>query len=48
MDVHKESILVAAMNGAGSTAAQWETPNAAKGKERLAKRLWAFGTIRCA
>jgi transposase len=48
MDVHKESILVAAVNGAGATAARWETPNTAKGKERLAKRLSEFGTIRCA
>ena len=48
MDVHKESILVAAVNGAGATAARWETPNTAKGKERLAKRLSGFGTIRCA
>ena len=30
MDVHKESILVAAVNGAGATAARWETPNTAK------------------
>jgi len=48
MDVHKESIVVAAVNGAGGTAARWETPNTAKGKERLAKRLSEFGTIRCA
>jgi transposase len=48
MDVHKESIVVAAVNGAGGTAARWETPNTLKGKERLAKRLSEFGTIRCA
>src|SRR3989337_1101160 len=48
MDVHKESILVAAVNGAGATAARWEAPNTLKGKERLAKRLSEFGTIRCA
>lgn len=48
MDVHKESIVVAAVNGAGGTAARWETPNTSKGKERLAKRLLEFGTIRCA
>jgi transposase len=48
MDVHKESIVVAAVNGAGATAARWETPNTSKGKERLAKRLSEFGTIRCA
>src|SRR4030067_1682676 len=48
MDVHKESIVVAAVNGAGGTAARWETPNTSKGKERLAKRLSEFGTVRCA
>jgi transposase len=48
MDVHKESILVAAVNRAGATAARWETPNTSKGKERLAKRLSEFGAIRCA
>ena len=48
MDVHKESIVVAAVNGAGGTAARWETPNTLKGKERLAKRLSEFGTVRCA
>jgi len=48
MDVHKESIVVAAVNGAGGTAARWETPNTLKGKERLAKRLSEFGMIRCA
>lgn len=48
MDVHKESILVAAVSGAGATAGRWETPNTLKGKERLAKRLLEFGTVRCA
>ena len=48
MDVHKESIVVAAVNGAGGMAARWETPNTLKGKERLAKRLSEFGTVRCA
>jgi transposase len=48
MDVHKESIVVAAVNGAGTVAARWETPNTLKGKERLAKRLSEFGTVRCA
>lgn len=48
MDVHKESIVVAAVSGAGATGARWETPNTAKGKERLAKRLSELGTIRCA
>jgi len=27
MDVHMESIIVAAANGAGEMAARWETPN---------------------
>lgn len=48
MDVHKESIVVAAVNGAGETTARWESPNTLKGKERLAKRLSEFGTVRCA
>jgi len=48
MDVHKENIVVAAVNGAGATTARWETPNTSKGKDRLAKRLSEFGTIRCA
>src|SRR3990172_7553662 len=48
MDVHKESIVVAAVNGAGTVAARWETPNTSKGKDRLAKRLSEFGTVRCA
>jgi transposase len=48
MDVHKESIVVAAVNGAGAVATRWETPNTLKGKERLAKRLSEFGTVRCA
>ena len=48
MDVHKESIIVAAVNGAGATATRWEAPNTVKGKERLAQRLSEFGTIRCA
>jgi hypothetical protein len=48
MDVHMESIIVAAANGAGEMAARWETPNTPKGKEWLAKRLSEFGTIRCA
>jgi len=48
MDVHKESIVVAAVNGAGTVAARWEAPNTLKGKERLAKRLSEFGTVRCA
>jgi len=48
MDVHKESIVVAAVNGAGTVAARWETPNTSKGKDRLATRLSEFGTVRCA
>jgi transposase len=48
MDVHKESIVIAAVNGAGGTAARWEAPNTVKGKQRLAKRLSEFGTVRCA
>lgn len=48
MDVHKESIVVAAVNGAGTVAARWETPNTLKGKERLAKRPSEFRTVRCA
>lgn len=48
MDVHKENIVVTAVNGAGATTARWETPNTSKGKDRLAKRLSEFGTIRCA
>ncbi|MEK7994263.1 MAG: transposase, partial [Planctomycetota bacterium] len=48
MGVHKESIHVAAVNGAGETAARWESPNTLKGKERLAKRLSEWGTLRCA
>ena len=48
MDVRKESIVVAAVNGAGETAARWETTNTSKGKERLAKRLLELGTVRCA
>ena len=48
MDVHKENIVVAAVNGAGETAARWESPNTPKGKERLAKRLAEFGAVRCA
>src|SRR5512145_227229 len=48
MDVHKESILVAAVNGAGATTARWESPNTAKGKERLAQRLGELGILRCA
>ena len=48
MDVHKENIVVAAVNGAGGTAARWEAPNTVKGKERLANRLSEFGMIRCA
>ena len=47
MDVHKENIVVAAINGAGETTARWETPNTAKGKERLAKRLAEWGNVRC-
>src|SRR4030067_1151739 len=31
-----------------SMVARWEAPNPLKGKERLAKRLSEFGTIRCA
>jgi transposase len=48
LDVHKESIIVAAVNGAGATATRWEAPNTVKGKERLAKRLSEFGTMQCA
>lgn len=48
MDVHKEHIVVAAVSGAGATAARWETPNTLKGKERLARRLAEFGAVRCA
>jgi transposase len=48
MDVHKESIVVAAVDGAGATAARWETTNTSKGKERLAKRLLELGAVRCA
>lgn len=47
MDVHKENILAAAVNGAGETLHRWETPNTPKGKERLAKRLAGIGTVRC-
>ena len=32
MDVHKESIVVAAVSGTGATTARWETPNTSKGK----------------
>ena len=47
MDVHKESILAAAVNGGGETISRWETPHTPKGKERLAKRLAGIGTVRC-
>lgn len=48
MDVHKKDIVVAAVNGAGATVGRFETPNTPKGNERLAKRLFEFGTVRCA
>lgn len=48
MDVHKENILNVAVAGdSGAVTHRWETPNTAKGKERLAARLAGFGTIRC-
>src|SRR5512145_830418 len=47
MDVHKENILAAAVNGSGETTFRWETPNSPKGKERLAKRLAGIGPVRC-
>jgi len=39
MDVHKENILTVSVSGeSGTVMARWETPNTAKGKERLAAR----------
>jgi len=32
LDVHKESIVVVAVNEAGHTESRWEAPNTTKGK----------------
>ncbi len=48
MDVHRESIQSASVCGdTGAVTARWETPNTAKGKERLAARLAQQGTVQC-
>ena len=47
MDVHKENILAAAVNGSGETTFRRETPDTPKGKERPAKRLAGMGAVRC-
>ncbi len=37
MDVHKENIVTVSISGdSGTVMTRWETPNTAKGKERLA------------
>ena len=44
MDVHKENILTVSVSGdSGTVMARWETPNTAKGKERLAARIAGLG-----
>ena len=48
MDVHKESILSVSVAGdSGAVISRWETPNTAKGKERLAARIAGLGKARC-
>jgi hypothetical protein len=40
MDVHKENIVTVSISGdSGTGMTRWETPNTAKGKERLAARI---------
>ena len=48
MGVHKENILTVSVSGdSGTVLARWETPNTAKGKERLAARIAGLGKARC-
>lgn len=47
MDVHKESIVVAAISGEGKTTTRWEIPNTDKGQARLVARLREMGDVRC-
>ena len=47
MDVHKENIVIVSISGdSGTVMARWETPNKAKGKERLAARITGLGKAR--
>jgi hypothetical protein len=44
MDVHKENIVTVSISGdSGTVMTRWETPNTAKGKERLAGRIAGLG-----
>jgi transposase len=47
MDVHKESINVAAVDVGGELVGRWEVPNSEPHLGRLAKRLVAMGKVRC-
>ena len=48
MDVHKENIVTVSISGdSGTVMTRWETPNTAKGKERLAAHLAGLGKARC-
>lgn len=48
MDVHKENIVTVSISGdSGTVMTRWETPNTAKGKERLAGRIAGLGKARC-
>src|SRR5659263_121831 len=48
MDVHKENIVTVSISGdSGTVMTRWETPNTAKGKERLAARIAGLGKARC-
>jgi hypothetical protein len=44
MDAHKENIVTVSISGdSGTVMTRWETPNTAKGKERLAGRIAGLG-----
>ena len=48
MDVHAESIAVAAIRGDSETLlSRWDTPNTRKGLERLVERFGELGEVRC-
>jgi transposase len=47
MDVHKETIHVAAVDAGGAMVERWELPNGEPHLGRLVKRLRGFGEVRC-